>query len=379
MENASLHKHLFSPGKKRILSLDGGGVRGALSIAYLERLETVLSEIYGNSIRLCDWFDLIGGTSTGAIIASGLTLGYSATDIHKFYSELSKKVFKQSSFHIPGWNANFNANALHHELVNVFGDCTLGSDKIITGLFMVLKRLDTGSCWLVTNNPKSSFWETPNDNTFVGNRYLLLADIVRASAAAPFYFDPQTIEINKGTTPGLFLDGGLTPHNNPSLALLLNVLLEPYGLTWDIGPSNLVMFSIGTGSHRPKVTTKEAQKSAAIMLAVNALAAQISDNQELTLTLMSWLGEGTLQWPVNSELGNLSQIAPPFGKILRYERFDVKLEADWLATNLEFDYSDSEIITLRLMDNPDNIPRLYEVGKQAAKRQITHNIVSKSL
>ena len=52
-------------------------MRGALSIAFLERLEEVLAKSAGRPVRLCDWFDLIGGTSTGAILAAGLALGLS--------------------------------------------------------------------------------------------------------------------------------------------------------------------------------------------------------------------------------------------------------------------------------------------------------------
>jgi len=84
-DRCSRDRHLFGPGKKRILALDGGGVRGALSIAFLERLEKILTEIEGRPVRLCDWFDLIGGTSTGAIIAAGLASGYSANQMHNFY------------------------------------------------------------------------------------------------------------------------------------------------------------------------------------------------------------------------------------------------------------------------------------------------------
>src|ERR1041384_3003048 len=68
-------RHLYSPGPKRILSLDGGGVRGVISLAYLERIQAILRERHGPGLRLCDYFDLIGGTSTGSIIATGLALG----------------------------------------------------------------------------------------------------------------------------------------------------------------------------------------------------------------------------------------------------------------------------------------------------------------
>ena len=78
-------RHLFGPGPKRMLSLDGGGVRGAIAIGFLERLESLIQEVEGRPTLLCDWFDFIGGTSTGAIIAGALALGYRAADVRKFY------------------------------------------------------------------------------------------------------------------------------------------------------------------------------------------------------------------------------------------------------------------------------------------------------
>src|SRR5215471_1531222 len=95
IEPSRRDRHLFGPGPKRILSLDGGGVRGAISIGFLERLEKTIAEIEGRPTLLCDWFDLIGGTSTGAIIAAALALGFSATDIRKFYHDLAQRVFRR--------------------------------------------------------------------------------------------------------------------------------------------------------------------------------------------------------------------------------------------------------------------------------------------
>ena len=61
---------------KRILALDGGGIRGALTLGFLERLEHIIREKEGNqNLLLSDYFDLMGGTSTGAIIAAGLSIG----------------------------------------------------------------------------------------------------------------------------------------------------------------------------------------------------------------------------------------------------------------------------------------------------------------
>ena len=71
-----LSERLTAPGPKRILALDGGGIRGALSLGFLERIERLLRERHANpDLRLRDYFDLIGGTSTGSIIAVGLAIG----------------------------------------------------------------------------------------------------------------------------------------------------------------------------------------------------------------------------------------------------------------------------------------------------------------
>ncbi len=226
----------------------------------------VLAEINGAPVRLCDWFDLIGGTSTGAIIAGGLALGHSAAEMRDFYHRLAPKVFKPPRFAIPGWRARFDARRLHAELKAAFSGLTLGCDELQTGLAVVTKRMDTGSCWILLNNPRSKYWETPANESFLGNRHYPLANIIRASAAAPFYFDPETIEIAKGAPPGLFLDGGLTPHNNPALALYLAVTLPPHGLQWRSGPDDLFILSVGTGGYRVTLSAAEARRAFAVEL-----------------------------------------------------------------------------------------------------------------
>src|ERR1700682_1222457 len=85
--------HLFGPGPKRILALDGGGVRGAISVAFLERIEAILSERLRTKARLGDWFDLVGGTSTGALIAGPRALRLGAEQLKEFYAGLPPSGF----------------------------------------------------------------------------------------------------------------------------------------------------------------------------------------------------------------------------------------------------------------------------------------------
>ena len=93
---------MFGPGPKRILSLDGGGVRGAATIAFLERIEALIEEIEGRPVRLCDWFDMIGGTSTGAIIATALALGYRVSEIRTLLRTARAEDFQEVVFPAEG-------------------------------------------------------------------------------------------------------------------------------------------------------------------------------------------------------------------------------------------------------------------------------------
>ena len=72
-----------------MLALDGGGVRGAITVAFLERIEALLSEHRGRPVRLGDYFDLVGGTSTGAVIAGAMALGHTTAEIKDFYLRLA--------------------------------------------------------------------------------------------------------------------------------------------------------------------------------------------------------------------------------------------------------------------------------------------------
>ena len=93
---AARERHLLSTGPKRILALDGGGVRGVISLAFLERMEIVLKKRSGrDDFCLADYFDLIGGTSTGSLIAAALgawILGRTPRDL---YLALSKRGFRK--------------------------------------------------------------------------------------------------------------------------------------------------------------------------------------------------------------------------------------------------------------------------------------------
>ncbi|MGD0561740.1 MAG: patatin-like phospholipase family protein [Roseiarcus sp.] len=362
--------HLFAPGAKRILALDGGGVRGIVALAFLKKIERTLEAEAGKFVRLCDYFDLIGGTSTGAIIAVGLALGYNVDQIREFYLRLAPRVFRPPWVRVPGWRAIFDARALAGELKAIIGDRTLDTPDLQTGLGVMLKRIDTASAWILTNNPRSAYWETPPDHSFIGNRNYRLAEIVRASTAAPHYFDPQEIEIVAGEPPGLFVDGGLTPHNNPSLALFLSAFVPHYGLAWEASPEKLTIVSIGAGTFRDRLDSRSLSKGPSAKLALRAMIQQIGDNQQLILTLMSLLGESPTAWPINSEIGDLGAVPAPRGPLFRFLRYDMKLEAQWFAAALGETPTEKQIAQMRRLDDAGSMPLLEALARRAAEIQI---------
>jgi uncharacterized protein len=208
-----------------MLALDGGGIRGALTLGYLARIESILRERAGDDpdFRLCDYFDLIGGTSTDSIIATGLALGFSVSELVDIYRTLGEQVFEEGFLRFGVIGAKFPKEPLVRALTTHFGDETLGSDKLRTGLMVMTKRLDTGSPWLLHNNPRGKFYNPRPGETGTGNRDLLLRSIVRASTAAPHYFDPELIQISPQVS-GAFVDGGVSPYNNPAMQLLMLAL-----------------------------------------------------------------------------------------------------------------------------------------------------------
>src|ERR1019366_5549705 len=77
----------------RLLSIDGGGLKGLIPAEALITIEAQLDAITGRSLPLSDRFDLIGGTSTGAILAAGLALGLKAADLRDFYLKFGAQIF----------------------------------------------------------------------------------------------------------------------------------------------------------------------------------------------------------------------------------------------------------------------------------------------
>ncbi len=377
MQIRTRDQHLFGPGPKRILALDGGGVRGILTLQYLKRLEALLRERSGNdpAFRLSHYFDLIGGTSTGSIIATGLALGWSVEKLETLYNELAEQVFQKSIWRHGILQAKFPRTPLMKVLTTQFEDRTLGSEDLQTGLMIMTKRLDTGSPWPLMNNPKGRYFDpVVKRGRTIPNKDFLLREVVRASTAAPHYFNPERLKISSeadGTfMEGAFVDGGVSPHNNPALQLLIMATTEGFGLKWPTGADQLLLVSVGTGAQEIRMSTQEIMDMSSAKVSLQALTSLMNDCDAMNQTILQWMSRSPTVWKIDREIGDLQGDVMGGKELFSYLRYNVVLDREWLQTHLHVDVKASEVKGLQEMDKPKNMRKLALLGATASQVQI---------
>jgi len=378
LPDTARNRHIFGPGPKRILAIDGGGVRGVIALTFLAQIEAILRTRTKNpELRLCNYFDLIGGTSTGAIIAVGLALGYPVERLIDIYSSLSREGFKKSLLGFGGLlTPKFKEAPLAKAIYDRVQDETLGSDKLLTGVCIVAKRLDTDSVWVMHNNPLGKYYGDDNPaKKFKGipNKDFPLRNLLRASTAAPSYFMPQSIEVahddDGKVVKGLFVDGGVSPHNNPALLMFMLATINGYKFCWPTGADRLMLVSVGNGSTSESPTHDKGLNILAALLGVKALTSMMQDCSQLNEALLQWMSRCRNPSRIDREIGDLSgdQLGPQ--PLLHYVRYDVELETKWLH-GLGLSYSRERLAEIGQFDRPDLLPEWLKIGRLSAEAYV---------
>lgn len=198
----------------KVLSIDGGGIKGLYSATILQNFEEQFN------CRISDHFDMICGTSTGGLIALALSLRIPASDIVKFYWEEGKNIFPQyggtrlthwawGTFKQLGWNGKFNDKPLKAALLKVFGDRVLGESHNLLCI----------PCYNITDARPWIFKFDHSEGALGRHNRTLYLDVALATSAAPTYFPVAEIELHKKQ----FIDGGVWA-NNPTLVGFLEAL-----------------------------------------------------------------------------------------------------------------------------------------------------------
>nr|WP_299505256.1 patatin-like phospholipase family protein [uncultured Rhizobium sp.] len=243
---------------KFILSIDGGGIRGAVPAAVLTVLEDKL-KTRGKTLPLYRYFDLIAGTSTGAIIAAGLTCPKpshpdqpvaNAAKLLELYRNKGPAIFDQSLFrklaNLGGlFDEHYDATALEKILIDMLGKSTEIA-QALTKVLITAYDIHTRRAVFMTNadpeHERFYFWQA-----------------VRGSSAAPTYFEPALVEDlaaqSHGAVPSIpMVDGGVFA-NDPAMA----AYVEGSKLGWRDKNEEMIFLSLGTGSANRKIPYQQAK------------------------------------------------------------------------------------------------------------------------
>lgn len=245
MKEENLEANYLSPDllkeKIRVLSIDGGGIRGIIPLFFLAKLE----EITGK--RTCEMFDVIAGTSTGGMIALGLSLA-PARVILDLYLNKGNKIFVHNLSFIGPKYSSRQRRAIFREF---FKDAKLSEAVVPT--IVTAWELERDKAYHLY-----SAW--PKDKLFSHEHLdMLMSDAALATSAAPTYFEPETVHPVKVDGYAThehytFLDGGVFANNPSMIALNYAMTLYPNKTHADFE-----VLSLGTGYRNVSFDSEKAK------------------------------------------------------------------------------------------------------------------------
>lgn len=346
-------------GPKKMLSIDGGGLRGMISLQILARVEQLLRTHRNDpNLVLADEFDYIAGTSTGAIIAAGLALGKTVAELEALYVELAPTVFRKRRSLKVFWSL-YGDRPLRDALQKAFGSTTtFGDARLRTLLLCVLHNATTDSPWPLSNCTTATF---NNAGTADCNLNMKLWQVVRASTAAPVFFPPEKITL--GTREFQFKDGGVTPYNNPAFIQYVMATTPEYGLNWEPGADNILSISVGTGmstAATPKPQWWKGHLVGNARLALNYLMNSGVIEQDRLCRLF---GECRYGSHLDHEVRDLRGTNRAHHAGFSYARYDADLSQGWLDTH---GFSDMKSKTVSKLDSVKSLENFRRIGKAAA-------------
>ncbi len=334
-----LIERIGQPSKKKLLSIDGGGIRGVLALGVLKKIEDILkAESRQLSFRLADYFDYISGTSTGAIVATALSIGMAVDDILKFYREAGAQMFVKANL-LRRLRYKFEDEPLADKLREVFGaDTVFGSPKVRTLLMMVMRNATTDSPWPLSNNPYAKY--NANKDRLDDN---------------------------------LNVDGGVTMYNNPAFQMFLMATLDRYwpkapDKRWKSGVDELLIVSVGTGTAPNVRSGLDPDDMNLLYNATTIPSALMFAAQNEQDMLCRVFGKCVAGDSIDREIGNLQGCVGPLeagGKLFTYARYDAELSREGLD---QLGCPQIEPKTVQKLDSVDGIEDLWRVGSKVGDK-----------
>lgn len=342
------------------------------SLMILRRIEAIFRSKHAKpDLMLRDCFDFFAGSSTGAIIATTLALGWSVEEVLDLYQNRGAEMFIRSAW-IDRKDNTYDAGPLEAIFREHVGDESLGTAALWRTddtlqqkvLLVIMRNASTGSAWPVCNHPAAKYNAPDHPDC---NLRVPLWQLLRGSTAAPTFFRPQ--EIRFGARAELFVDGGMTPYNNPAFIAALMATLPAYRINWPVGPQQLQVVSIGTGMQRTTLHRRRYIPMInvgfldSVEFAAKALLDAAAMEQDLFCRL---LGECRFGRTMDRELADLSggSLLLPTEKKFSYVRYDHRFQPAEITaieqrTGKPFD-----------MANVGLIPELVALGEAYAAEHV---------
>src|SRR3954453_10331928 len=370
-----LAERLQSKAPRKLLAIDGGGIRGVLSLGVLARIESLLIAESGRpDYRLADYFDYVAGTSTGGIIAAGVATGMSVAEILAFYISNGANMFEKARLvDRIRLLAQYQSEPLAEQLRAAFGaKTTLDAPEIESLLLLMMRNATTDSPWPVSNNPFAKY----NDLAHAGcNLKFPLWQLVRASTAAPTYFPPEVIDC--GGKPFVFVDGGITMYNNPAFQMFLMATVDRFWIKapqqrgWDTGTDKMLIISVGTGTSAGENYSLRPEQMNLLFNASaipSALMYAALNEQDF---LCRVFGDCVAGPPLDREVDTMTGSRGPLpNKLFRYARYNAELTAEGLS---ELGCGGIEPTAVQQLDSIAAIPDLKRVGQAVADRRVSRD------
>jgi uncharacterized protein len=357
-----------SPGPKKLLALDGGGVRGVLSLEVLAAVEeTVRRELdRDEDFVLADYFDYVAGTSTGAIIAAGLACGMRVDELRTLYAVHGEEMFDRASI-TKRFHYKYDSTRLQGLLQRTLGaQTTFGDERLRTLLMMVLRNATTDSPWPLSNNPGAKYNRSQRPDN---NLLLPLWQLVRASTAAPTFFPPEAVPV--GTQDFLFVDGGMTMYNNPAFQLFLMATLDVYGLGWETGEDKMLVVSVGTGTSPKADDSLQPGDMNLLFNASSVPAALMSAALHEQDLLCRVFGRCRYGAAIDREVGDLIDSSGILDRrLFTYVRYNAELTRSGLDA---LGLPDVQPEDVQRLDSVDHIGDLQRVGMRVAREVYRHH------
>jgi patatin-like phospholipase/acyl hydrolase len=306
----------------RILSVDGGGIRGLIPALVLARLEELLASHPDTDadVSLSDYFHLFAGTSTGGLISLALTSpkGVAASELAAFYLDDGPRIFGRGLLHAIGGFGGlagpvYGSERLAEALKARLGDSRLSQakrDLLVTAYDMTEREPFFFKRWRARDSKDHDY---------------SIVDAGLATSAAPTYFPSHGITIPGDAEPHALVDGGVFA-DDPTIAAVAEALGrssdEPAGLT----PQDLFVVSLGTSRYVPRYRQSDVSGWGKIRWVVLG-----GDEPPLISTMLNGSADGTDYWAhmlLNHEPGKALPEPTAIGRGPRYFRLQVDLPAE---------------------------------------------------